>query len=131
MSLLNDTLHSANVGDSGFMVIRPPDDMIFRSEEQQHTFNQPYQLGFESSDTPDSAECHKINVKEGDIVILCTDGVLDNLDDDRIVELVKIEYTKSGDNMRLDRLAESISREAYTISQSTKVITPFGRHARR
>lgn len=36
-------LYSANLGDSGFLVIRSG-EVIHRSEEQQHYFNTPFQL---------------------------------------------------------------------------------------
>ncbi len=44
LKLKADILHAANVGDSGFMVVRD-DDVIFQSPHQQHSFNFPYQLG--------------------------------------------------------------------------------------
>lgn len=37
-------LHSANLGDSGFMVVRQ-NDVVFKSPSQQHSFNFPFQLG--------------------------------------------------------------------------------------
>lgn len=36
-------LHTANLGDSGFVVIRK-NVIVHRSEEQQHYFNSPFQL---------------------------------------------------------------------------------------
>ena len=36
-------LHSANLGDSGFLVIRRG-SVVHQSSEQQHYFNTPYQL---------------------------------------------------------------------------------------
>lgn len=39
----NRTLHSANLGDSGFIVIREG-TVVHESSEQQHYFNTPYQL---------------------------------------------------------------------------------------
>lgn len=131
VALDGDTLHSANIGDSGFLIIRPPNELIFKSEEQQHVFNMPYQLGYQSSDTPDSAECHSIKVQEGDIVLLCTDGLLDNLEEDTILELVKKEYVQSSYKIDIRRLAQTIVKNAYNISQDPKAITPFGYNARR
>ena len=62
------TIRGANLGDSGFMLFRPdpaaaggrggrgPLQLLFRSEDQQHSFNFPFQLGTDSSDRPaDSA----------------------------------------------------------------------------
>ena len=37
------TLHTANLGDSGFLLIRKG-KVVHRSEEQQHYFNTPFQL---------------------------------------------------------------------------------------
>lgn len=37
-------LHAANLGDSGFMVIRG-DQVVYKSPAQQHSFNFPFQLG--------------------------------------------------------------------------------------
>lgn len=36
-------LHAANLGDSGFVVIRK-NAIVHRSQEQQHYFNSPFQL---------------------------------------------------------------------------------------
>lgn len=131
VSLKGDKVYSANVGDSGFLIIRPPEELVFRSEEQQHMFNQPYQLGYQSSDTPDCADCQTIQVREGDVILLCTDGLLDNLDDEVIVSLVKKEYEASGPNINIKRLAQTICKNAYQISQDPKAMTPFGLNARQ
>ena len=45
------SLRVANVGDSGFLVVRSG-KVLFRSQSQQHDFNFPYQLGGEGSDSP-------------------------------------------------------------------------------
>ena len=37
------TIYSANLGDSGFLVVRDG-EIVHRSTEQQHYFNAPYQL---------------------------------------------------------------------------------------
>lgn len=36
-------LHTANLGDSGFLVVREG-EVVHRSDEQQHYFNTPFQL---------------------------------------------------------------------------------------
>ena len=41
-------LHTANLGDSGFVVIRK-NAIVHRSEEQQHYFNSPFQLAIHPS----------------------------------------------------------------------------------
>ena len=44
LCLEGEQLHAANVGDSGFMVVRE-NEIVFKSPPQQHSFNFPYQLG--------------------------------------------------------------------------------------
>ena len=50
-------LHAANLGDSGFWVLRGR-KVVHRSPQQQHAFNWPFQLGSPGSrsDTPSSAD---------------------------------------------------------------------------
>ena len=44
LALEGDTLHAANLGDSGFMVVRKS-KVLYKSRSQQHQFNYPFQLG--------------------------------------------------------------------------------------
>ncbi|KAI9008464.1 phosphatase 2C-like domain-containing protein [Phycomyces nitens] len=83
--LCQNELRVANIGDCGVSVIRR-DNFIFRSEEQQHSFNFPYQLGTSSCDTPADAQQFSVKVEEGDIIILGSDGLFDNLYDEEILE---------------------------------------------
>lgn len=53
------------------MIVRG-NNVIFRTKEQQHEFNFPYQLGTQSSDRPNHASCDKIEVQDGDILIAGT-----------------------------------------------------------
>lgn len=60
-----DELYAANLGDSGFMVVRGG-NIIFQSPQQQHGFNYPYQLGNAGtgaiSDPPSAAQTFSIKV---------------------------------------------------------------------
>ncbi len=65
--------------------------VVFRSEMQSHFFNCPYQLS--SSDVRDATNLAGImkltdnvavDVQELDIVLGCTDGVLDNLNHEQV-----------------------------------------------
>jgi protein phosphatase PTC7 len=77
-------IEALNLGDSGYMIVRPPKDdnksfdLLFRSKEQQYRFNHPYQCGTNYK-PPTNADVHAHIVENNDIVILATDGVLDNL----------------------------------------------------
>ena len=61
-------------------------------QTQQHSFNMPFQLACpgpeQYSDTSESATVYELELEPGDVVVLATDGVLDNLWDDQIAEIV-------------------------------------------
>ena len=55
----NDELHCANLGDSGFLVVRNG-SAAFQTTQQQHDFNFPFQLGSKAmgamTDGPEAAQ---------------------------------------------------------------------------
>lgn len=61
--LCQDELRIVNIGDCGISVIRK-NNYIFRSEEQQHSFNFPFQLGTASFDSPSDAQ-----VRDDDVIV--------------------------------------------------------------
>ncbi|KAG6950788.1 hypothetical protein JG688_00014003 [Phytophthora aleatoria] len=78
-------LEYSNLGDSGFVVIRNG-EIIFRSKFQYYG-RAPYQLAkiplrFKQygaiENHPDDADSGEIDVQDGDLVVLATDGVWDN-----------------------------------------------------
>ncbi|KAF8321329.1 hypothetical protein DL93DRAFT_2040592, partial [Clavulina sp. PMI_390] len=78
-------LRIAHVGDCLIGLIRD-NELVFRSSEQQHRFNYPYQLGPQSQTTPQK-DAFRIDlpVQEGDIIVLATDGLGDNLWDEDLL----------------------------------------------
>mmetsp|Transcript_22365 Transcript_22365/g.24886 ORF Transcript_22365/g.24886 Transcript_22365/m.24886 type:complete len:184 (+) Transcript_22365:100-651(+) len=143
----------ANLGDSGFLVLRHTNSdfkIVYKSEEQQHSFNAPYQLtrmprGFAKKhriagyyhDHPDDAEVYSCQIIKGDIVILATDGLFDNLYLNDIVNLTKKHYKNCQSSnpieslLRLtqkdtDKLARVLTTAAWKNSLSSKYISPFG-----
>lgn len=87
----NNMLYAANIGDSGFMVVRKG-SIVHQSEEQTHYFNTPYQLSspFHNSnvlsDRPESADEISFPVQKGDVILVATDGVFDNLPNSLILD---------------------------------------------
>ena len=74
-------LHTANIGDSGYMLLRKNGlDLlkVFRSEELQHSFNFPFQVGT-GGDDPATATVEVHEVKNNDIIVMGTDGLWDNM----------------------------------------------------
>ncbi|CAI5964210.1 unnamed protein product [Closterium sp. NIES-65] len=82
-----DQLQAANLGDSGFLIIRHG-HAIFKSPSQQHDFNFPFQLGSEGGDSPLSADVYSLPVAPGDVVVMGTDGLFDNVFDNEVSSLV-------------------------------------------
>jgi len=116
-------LRAANLGDSAFMVVRGL-DIIFRSREQQHAFNSPYQLGTGSADRPEHAQVTEVDVQPGDLVVLGSDGLFDNLYDDEIVELTSKAYEPV-------TISQLIARQAYTVASDKSAMSPFSHLARQ
>ncbi|KAF1739063.1 Protein phosphatase 2C 7, mitochondrial [Beauveria bassiana] len=86
-------LDIANLGDSGFLQLRL-NAVHSYSEPQTHAFNTPFQLsivppsvaarmaafgGTQLSDLPRDADVTSHRLRHGDVLVLATDGVLDNL----------------------------------------------------
>jgi len=79
-------LHSANLGDSGFMVIRGTEVVMFSEFQRQD--NAPRQLAMiperfkhigAIQSSPDEAEVLELEIQEGDVIICATDGLWDNI----------------------------------------------------
>ena len=76
-------LDAANLGDSGFLIIRQG-QIVFQSPALQHFFDCPFQFGAAPEYTPatdyaEDAAVFRVPVQPGDVIILATDGALDNV----------------------------------------------------
>ena len=120
----------ANIGDSGFLIIRDG-AILIESSEHQHHFNYPYQLGIgmdglpHGQDRPEDAEVYQLKLEEGDVVVMGTDGLLDNLWPKEILDYVD----KHPKNPKA--LAEGLARHAYEVSQDENVHVPFFHRAKQ
>ncbi|XP_068155036.1 protein phosphatase PTC7 homolog fig [Drosophila tropicalis] len=130
------TMHSANLGDSGFMVIRNG-RLLHRSEEQVHDFNSPYQLTVVPNerldnvycDRPESADSSRLPLQEGDLVLLATDGLFDNVPESLIVKtLSKYQGVTRKEDLQLG--ANSLVDMARDLSISPYFESPFALKAK-
>lgn len=80
VSLDDNILRAVNLGDSGFVVIRSG-KVVYKSPVQQHGFNCPYQMGYGEffRDGPWDAEEIQVALEDGDVVVVGTDGLFDNM----------------------------------------------------
>ena len=83
-------LYVTNLGDSQCLVIRPNNEsLIYKTAEQYHWFDCPRQLGTNSPDTPiANAIVDKVDIKENDVVLAMSDGVVDNLWEHEVIQTV-------------------------------------------
>lgn len=129
-------LFTVNIGDSGFLVVRKG-RVVHQSEEQQHYFNTPFQLavpppghdGSALNDSPESANQSQFAIEDGDVILLATDGVFDNVPEPILVaELSKLGGVK--DQIFVQQTANSIALMARNLSFDGKFMSPFSQRAR-
>ena len=129
-------LRSANVGDSGFMIVRGDPgnrDVCHRSPHQEHEFGRPFQLGHHAnSDTPEDAMLTAFPLEPGDIVVMGSDGLWDNLSEIEILDVIESVFQGSSASAGLGAESQGVmnkaSRElvsaAYTASMDKRRTTP-------
>jgi len=100
-------INIANLGDSGYFVFRQG-RVYRRSHAQTHQFNTPFQLSIVPqhilsrrpdkrpiSDDPYHADVTRHQLQHGDVVVLATDGLTDNVFAQDILKLVTSEMVSS------------------------------------
>jgi len=115
------TLQYANLGDSGVAIYRNG-RIFFETAEQTLAFNYPYQLSSDRSETPQDADRGSIPIKQGDIIVLGSDGLWDNL---YHVEINKMLSSA----VDAQEMAEKLTIAAFQASNDDKRWAPFGQKA--
>jgi len=86
-------LKTCNLGDSGYLILRPQDQAIvkvFKSQSQQYYFDCPYQTGNFTKDKPSSESFSTVHdCQLHDIIVMGTDGLWDNLFDGDIISMLE------------------------------------------
>lgn len=119
------------------MVVRKG-EIVHRSQEQQHSFNAPFQLSLPPpghsrnvlSDSPESADTLSFPVKEGDVIMVATDGVFDNVPESLLLDVLK-EAEGVTDSVKLQMTANSLALMARSLSFDRAFLSPFAINARR
>lgn len=89
VSVQNGVLSGVNVGDSGLILIRNGyHNPIYQSRKQNHKFNQPYQVSYKNNRDLRNAEMLFHQLVNGDLIIMGSDGLWDNLYLDEILQTV-------------------------------------------
>nr|CAH8839561.1 unnamed protein product [Trichobilharzia regenti] len=132
-------VYGASLGDSGYLVIREG-TVIHRSVHQKHSFNTPFQLACLPivhsrqfhCDLPNQAVQTSVEVKPGDIIIVGTDGLFDNLTEPMILQEVKnIELLANCTIESLKQCAKRLVEQARSAAFAPDFVSPFASEARR
>lgn len=120
-------LKCTNIGDSCFMVFSKNNagkwKSIFKSEIENYKFDFPFEFS-----VPPSGEIEEYLIKfvdyelqlfKGDIVLVMSDGVSDNIFEEEIAEVITKTLSESNENSA-GALAENIAFEAQKFSKMSK-----------
>jgi protein phosphatase PTC7 len=127
LSLDRANLRWAYIGDSAFAVLRGG-KIVHRSVQQQLYFNCPYQLnayghgGIGGSLT--KAKVGEMPVEDGDVVVVGTDGLFDNMRDGQLERAVS-KGTELGFSPK--NMADIVAGIAYKVSMDKRAHSPYSR----
>jgi serine/threonine protein phosphatase PrpC len=92
---------------------------VFSTDEQQHWYDCPYQVGTNSTDTPcHDATSHVVNLLPSDTIVFATDGLSDNLWDQEILDEVT-------GKRRVEDIADSLLKRSRTVGEDQYGESPY------
>ena len=134
-------VRSANVGDSGYLLMTPrrgqvaaaaslamqatwqPGGVKYRSPHQEHEFGRPYQLGHHpNSDSPEDAMLHAARICGGDVLVVGSDGLWDNLHDSEVAAAVQTGIDAGHSPGAIARAVAAAAFERSTLKRGS---TPY------
>jgi protein phosphatase PTC7 len=97
----------------------------YRSPPQEHEFGRPFQLGsHQTADAPEDAMLTSILVSAGDVIIMGSDGLWDNLFDRQIND-VAARYKASSSAPNPAAMARELASMAHAESRNRSAFTPY------
>jgi len=121
----NGFLQALNVGDSLCMVVRNG-KVVAKTREISHYWECPYQLSDDSPDRPRDGTKLNVELLAGDLIIMGSDGIFDNIGDDMLLDLVA-KSTK----LKPTQLSKKICDLSRKQSLDERAVTPYGKQAQR
>lgn len=98
---------------------------IYCSQPQEHSFNFPMQIGTHG-DNPLLAKEEEVQLEEGDLVILGTDGLFDNMYKYMILDTIE----EIQDNKNIRNVGTVIGKKAFDLSLNENYLSPFSINAK-
>ncbi|KAI9509374.1 phosphatase 2C-like domain-containing protein [Russula earlei] len=132
-------LRAANLGDSGFMIIRSS-AVFHRQRAQTHFFNCPRQLAKvpailqgrsdRITDPPEAADIYETKLRDGDLIIAYTDGLSDNVFNHEITSICSlISRSGASENAQVQLTSDRIIEYARACMYNDRRTSPFEKMA--
>lgn len=123
VGLVGRKLIGINLGDSGLIVIRNEKIAYETTAQVQRTYHCPYQIGTNSRYTVADGDMLDFKVRDGDWVIMATNGLWDNLFKHEVLNTVN--WYDEGDDADAQNIAEILVRIAVVRMRSDDIETPY------
>eukprot|EP00977_Amphora_coffeiformis_P012542 scaffold3122_cov140-Amphora_coffeaeformis.AAC.8 len=91
-----------------------------------HFFECPYQLSVDSPDKPRDGTKLNIELVRGDLIVMGSDGIFDNLSDDEILEAIEKVNTP-----KLGQIAKRLADRSRKVSLNRRAETPYAKQAKK
>lgn len=121
-------LEVVNLGDCGVRVIRGS-KCVFHTEPMYHEFNMPFQLGnpiiLAETDWPCHAETYSFELRDGDLVVMGSDGLFDNLWNDDLTRIINSFHRKVTDVESVKDMAKRIAEVAHFNAKQKTIRSPW------
>eukprot|EP01029_Cantina_marsupialis_P004973 TRINITY_DN15290_c1_g1_i1.p1 TRINITY_DN15290_c1_g1~~TRINITY_DN15290_c1_g1_i1.p1 ORF type:complete len:280 (-),score=82.06 TRINITY_DN15290_c1_g1_i1:258-1097(-) len=139
-------LETLNLGDSGFFYFKRDDEnnrfeVIYAAEEQRYGFNCPAQLGTGWELTANEAASQDITPSHGDILLMATDGMFDNvfvfeiedlLSNSELLSLKDMKNVTKDDVQRMtDEFAAELTELTFEKASRDHGFSPFAIEAKQ
>lgn len=121
----NGFLQALNLGDSLCMLVRDG-KIAAKTREISHYWECPYQLSEDSPDRPRDGTKLNVELIQGDIIIMGSDGIFDNVSDDMLLELLS-----KNSKLKPNQLSKKICELSRKQSLDAGAETPYGKQAQR
>ncbi|KAG1054126.1 hypothetical protein G6F43_003846 [Rhizopus delemar] len=140
LSKTTGEMTSCNLGDSAFVLVRDK-KIVYESPSQQHYFNCPYQLTVVPrnypnrdefvTDLPKDGDRKTFYLKNGDLILLATDGYFDNVYAEETLDIINACMESIEDKETMTKtLAKTLTEKARKLSLDPKRISPWAKAAR-